>query len=129
MTLSKSGRAFIDTVIVAYNSGLSYDGVARELGSSTTKVQTIMRLHAPDSIRSPDETLKVRPQYIHAEHGLTLTALGLYAVGKCKGTRFSSCGILLVTKTRKDPVTLQTCGLCLDYARRRKALKAPRRAA
>ena len=128
-TLSKHAQAFIDAIIAAYDAGGSYDTVARELGSSTTKVQTIMRLHAPDSIRSPDETLKVRPQYSHAVHGLTLTSLGLYAVGPCEGTRFSSCGIPLVAKRRENPVTGQTCGLCLDYARRRKALKAPRRAA
>ena len=124
MTLSKSGRAFVDSIIAAYDAGGSYDTVARELGSSTTKVQTIMRLHAPDSIRTPEETLEVRPQYSHAVHGLTLEALGLYAVGKCK-----KCRIEIVSKTRKDEVKLQTCGLCLAYFKRRKALKAPRRVA
>ena len=128
-TPSPPDQAFIDAIIAAYDSGLSYDGVARELGSNTTKVQSIMRLHAPDSIRTPEETFKVRPQYTHTEHGLTLASLGLYAVGPCEGTRFSSCGIPLVAKRRENPVTGQTCGLCLDYARRRKALKAPRRAA
>ena len=129
MTISKSAQAFIDAIIAAYNSGLSYDGVAREVGTSTTQVQTIMRLHAPDLIRTPEESLKVRPQYTHTEHGLTLASLGLYAVGPCEGTRFSSCGIPLVAKRRENPVTGQTCGLCLAYARRRKALKAARRAA
>ena len=129
MTISKSAQAFIDAIIAAYNSGLSYDGVAREVGTSTTQVQTIMRLHAPGSIRTPKETLEVRPQYRHAVHGLTLEALGLYTVWPCKGTRFSSCGIPLVAKRRENPVSGQTCGLCLAYAKRRKAPQVPRRAA
>ena len=128
-TLSEPGRAFIDAVIAAYDAGGSYNTVARELDTSTAKVKTIMRKYALGSIRSPDETLKVRPQYIHAEHGLTLASLGLYAVGPCEGTRFSSCGIPLVAKRRENPVKGQTCGLCLAHAKRRKALKVPRRAA
>ena len=120
-TLSKHAQAFIDAIIAAYDAGGSYDTVARELDTSTTRVQTIMRKYAPDSIRTPEETLKVRPQYIHSEHGLTLTALGLYAVGPCK-----KCRIEIVSKTRKDEVKLQTCGLCLAYASTQAAKKDER---
>ena len=122
-TPSPPDQAFIDAIKAAYDRGLSYDGVAQDLGINATKVQTIMRKYFPDSIRTPGETLEVRPQYSHAVHGLTLGALGLYAVGPCK-----KCRIEIVSKTPEEKGTI-TCPLCLDYAKRRNALKAPRRAA
>lgn len=55
----------IFAVISAYNGGLSFEGVARNLGIPTTTVQYMMRKHAPGAIRQrPRPRPKRRP---HAE--------------------------------------------------------------
>ena len=71
MTISKRAQAFVDAVIAAYNSNLSYEGVARKLGSSTTRVQTIMRKYAPESRRAPKDQSKERPPPTPARQGPT----------------------------------------------------------
>ena len=110
--LSKRARMVVDGVIAAYDAGGSYNTVGREFKIKVSAVQTIMRKYSPGSIRtSRGQQLDVRLQPKRAEEGLTLAALGQSRVGPCRG-----CGVLLVAETRENPVTGQTCGLCLDFA-------------
>ena len=111
--ISKHALAVVDAVIAAYEGGDSYSTVARDFGLHTSTVQSIMRKYARDSIRTPTQARKVRINPKPAVESLTLAALGLMRVGPCK-----ACGILLVAKTRENPVKGQTWGLCLDFARR-----------
>ena len=87
------------TVIVLYDSGLSYAGVARKMGLSTSNVQDIMRCWAPEKIRGNNELRNTA-----FEKGLTLKALELYSVGPC-----TSCECEIVSYT---PERGQKCGLC-----------------
>ena len=110
--LSERDRAIVNAVITAYDAGGSYNTVGREFKIKVSAVQIIMRKYSPGSIRtSRHQQLGVRLQPAPAQEGLTLAALGLSRVGPCRG-----CGIPLVAETRENPVTGQTCGLCLDFA-------------
>ena len=93
--------------IAAYQRGLSYEAVARELGTSAWRVHSIMKRHAPGAIRSRVQQIQARPKPLAAEEGLTLSALGLYAIGPC-----ADCGVPLVSPTRERG---QACGLCRLY--------------
>ncbi len=125
--LSERGRDAVSKVIAAYKAGGSYSTVSQELSRQTppievsvSQVTTIMRKFAPGSIRrSRAEQLECRAQSKSKGETITLASLSLSRVGPCKGTRFSSCGILLVAPRRQNPVEGQTCGLCLAYAAER----------
>lgn len=104
-----------DDIIAAYKGGLSFNAVGRELGVSATHVKDTMRRHAPDSIRSLIQQVKVRAAPV--EIGFTLTALGLCRVGPCQ-----DCGVEIVSETRERG---QRCGFCATGM----SFKAPRRAA
>ncbi|KKK84530.1 hypothetical protein LCGC14_2782440, partial [marine sediment metagenome] len=104
--LSTHARAKVDAVIAAYKAGNSYNTVGRACDVSTSAVQTIMRRFAPDSIRTSHQQqaeTRIKPQ--SAGEGLTLASLGLMNVGPCR-----ACGIEMVSETRENPVTGQTCG-------------------
>ena len=88
-------------VITAYQGGLSYEGVARVKDMPAHRVQLIMHKFSPGSIRKSRRPFKPRP----VEEGLTLAALGLYAVGPC-----ADCETPLVSSTRWLD---QVCGFCL----------------
>ena len=86
-------------VIALYDTGLSYAGVARKMGLSTSNAQDIMRRWAPEKIRGNNEWRNAAP-----ENGLTLKALELYRVGQCIDCK---CNIVSYTPERG-----QKCGLC-----------------
>lgn len=93
----------VTAIVEAYvERRLSYEGVAREFDTSSTRVQSIMRKHAPGSIRARGNPAghKAAP----LDGGLTLASLGLYQVGRC-----TDCGTPMVSETQERG---QACGFC-----------------
>ena len=107
--MSERNLAEVQAIITAYQGGLSYEGVARDFETSSTRVQAIMRKHSPGSIRqrgTPGFT-GPPPGIKPPETGFTLASLGLRHVGRCPG-----CGVLIVSETEGRR---QRCPLCVAF--------------
>ena len=100
----------VQAIIAAYQGGLSYEGVARDFDTSSTRVQAIMRKHSPGSIRqrgTPGFTTGPPLGSKPPEAGFTLKSLGLRHVGACVG-----CGVRIVSETEGRR---QRCPLCVAF--------------
>ncbi len=109
--------ALIERVVAAYRADGSYNSVACGLGIGAGRVRGIMLQHAPGLIRDR-HAHKTRPKRPDVPPELTLAQLGQHPAGRCK-----ACGIPMVvgSKLVAGRAGAKTCGLCVDYARRRAA--------
>lgn len=97
MTPNSEVAAIVEAYVTRH---LSYLAVAQEFGTSYSRVQSIIRKHAPGSIRP-----RGNPQGKKAANeGLTLSSLDLHPANPCV-----DCGTPLVSNTYEIK---QACGFC-----------------
>ena len=90
----------------AYQTGLSYSGVARKLGCGEGTVKAVMKKHYPAARRRKHrKKLTAGTKAEPAEEGLTLASLGLNKAGPCE-----RCGCEIVGYLPGKGG--QLCGFC-----------------